>query len=95
MIPSTYHAYINIIHFFLLNIKQIVIKSLFSIFIVDYDKQALFKFDVLIPLKYRSLVDASMKSKGISVHPVTQEFMKVHHASTTLRDKGKVGLIFK
>ncbi|CAC5383389.1 unnamed protein product [Mytilus coruscus] len=53
----------------------------------DYDKQALFKFDVLIPLKYRSLVDASMKSKGISVHPVTQEFMKVHHASTTIRDK--------
>ncbi|CAG2198815.1 unnamed protein product [Mytilus edulis] len=28
-----------------------------------YDKQALFKFDVLIPLKYRSLVDATIAKK--------------------------------
>jgi hypothetical protein len=58
--------------------------------LLDYQKEALFKFDVLIPLKYRSLVETDRKSKDISVHPITQEFMKIHHASVTSKDKGKI-----
>lgn len=65
-------------------------------YFVDYEKEALFKFDVLIPLKYRSLVEADKKSKDISVHPITMEFMKIHHASTTTKSEGKqfIGVLF-